>query len=188
MIIPQRIGKAALPNFYQKLTTEGDIDRFTGAAQGSREIVTFETGNTAIFDEGSGDYLVTLTVPYLVGTNQLWVFHSYQAEPLTPLFTSEEIADYSLPSTLYSFEEVDSYTVRIKAAGITRSADNRFLFLIPHTSVPISIREKIIVRDQGDNRAIEFEGDGDGLLMKSPNGAKWLIRVDDSGNIVAESR
>jgi hypothetical protein len=188
MIIPQRIGKSALPNFYQKLTTEGDIDRFTGAAQGSREIVSFELTNAAIFDEGSDNYLVTLATPYLVGTNQLWAFHNYQGNALTPLFTSEEAIDYSLPSSLYTFEEVDSYTVRIKATGITRSSDHRFLFLIPHTSVPISIREKIIVRDQGDNRAIEFEGAGDGLLMKSPNGAKFLLRIDDNGNFVAESR
>ena len=188
MIIPQRIGKTSLSNFYQKIVTDGDIDRFTGAAQGSREVVTFETTNTDIFSEGNDNFLVTLHTPYLVGANQLLVFHSYLNGDLAPLFTTQEIVDNGLPTTLYSFEEVDSYTARIKAPSITDRANHRFLFLIPHTSAPISVREKIIVRDQGDNRAIEFEGDGDGLLMKSPNGAKWLIRVDDSGNLVSESR
>ena len=187
MIIPQRIGKTPLPNFFQKVTTDGDVDRFTGAASGSREVILFNAPSSVILDEGNDDYIITLATPYLVGAKQLMVFHSYQGGQPTALFTTEEITDNSLPTTLYSFQEDTSYTVRIHAEGITRTADHRFLFLIPHTSAPISVREKIIVRNQGDNRAIELEGDGDGILMKSPNGARFLIRVNDAGSLVAMS-
>jgi hypothetical protein len=88
------------------------------------------------------------------------------------------------------YEERTSNSVRIYGADKDDSTyqTGLYLFSVPHTSIPASVRNKVIVQDQGDNEAAEFRGFGDGFAMRAPNGSKWLVRVDNSGVLVVEPR
>lgn len=88
------------------------------------------------------------------------------------------------------YEELTSSSIRIYGADSQAATyqTGMYLFSVPHTSIPASVRNKVIVQDQGDNEAAEFRGFGDGFAMRAPNGSKWLVRVDNSGVLVVEPR
>ena len=195
-VISQRIGKKTLSGFYRKVETEGDHSRFLGAENGSQQVIKY-TDTARVTQETTLARLYALDFDYLVGANQIQVYAKVStliASGPIPL-GYVKIPQYSVEhgSALVdngcTYEEVDSGTVRIKFISATAATYfSDFLFVIPHTASAAQAREKLTIRDQGDNVALEFEGDGDGALFKSPSGVKWLLRIDDSGNLVTENR
>ncbi len=195
-IVKQKIGNKTLTGFYKKVETEADASRFVGAENGQQELIQLDDDTKVEVETSGTSYLVSLGFSYLVGANQLMVL----ADPLIDVGATTATGFSFVPNddlagadtvTNCTFEEVDATTVRLKFSTSTVASNCSsmyFLFMIPHTATPAVSREKLLVKDQGDNVAIELEGFGDGVLMTSPNGAKWLLRVDDSGNIVAEAR
>lgn len=178
-IVNHTIGQRKLSGFYRKTETEGAASRFQSQEAGSQEV--FEL--TDLEAESATSYLIRLSNTYIVGTSQLLVALRFENEPGYHLLPPRE-----LDITGLSYEEVDSSTVRIYGSLGGANEFTHAMVIIPHTATPAVNREKIVVRDQGDNTAIELEGHGDGVMVHSPNGSKWLIRVDDSGNLVTESR
>lgn len=180
-VVNQKIGSKTLSGFYRKVETEGDASRFVSVESGYQQYVAAaDLVSEAPLD--AGPWLVSLDFTYSVGSRQLLVCVAYSESYFNILAPTD-----GFPSTLTSYpryEEVDQSTVRI--LGSTKPA--RVLVIMPHTATPATSREKIVVNDQMDNTAIELVGDGDGVLMRSPNGSKWLLRIDDSGNLVTESR
>ena len=82
------------------------------------------------------------------------------------------------------FEEIDSSTVRVH----NLRSDRVILCLVPHTAVAAVSKEKITVKNQGNNEGVELEGPGDGVLMRSPNGSRWLLRASDGGTVTMDPR
>lgn len=178
-IVNQTIGNKKLSGFYKKVDTEGAASRFQSQESGHQEV--FELAD--LESESATSYLIHLDTTYIVGAKQLIVGLRFDSQLGYLLLPMRE-----LDTTGLSYEEVDASTVRIY--GVLGGANDftHAMVIIPHTATPAVNREKVVVRDQGDNTAIELEGHGDGVLVRSPNGSKWLIRVDDSGNLVTESR
>ena len=97
--------------------------------------------------------------------------------------TAQSDPNYDAATTIYFTEDGEDV---VTVANLTTNTD--VAFVIPHTTIPAELREKVSVRDQGSNAAVELQGKGDGILMRSGNGASFLLRVDDSGNLVTEAR
>lgn len=190
-VISQRIGSSKLAGFYTKIATEGDASRLVSSDTGYSEIQAQSDAVDEVLPS-TKSLLYTLSFSYLVGAKQLMVFTHVAGQQAWLLVmeksVAEQLSTYDVDTTLF-FEEVDSTHVRLKNAHTNTGETNcDFLFMIPHTAIPSETREKITVKDQGNNEAIELEGYGDGVLLRSSNGSKWLIRVDDSGNLITESR
>lgn len=185
---------------YDRTPTEGDAIRFFSAENGHKEIV--HTGDTSLVDSGlnrvvveSGSHLFNLDFEYIVSANQLHVW--VPQDTSTPLFlqvpsiNEKNVAETAsgFPGTPFDFdiyyEEVGSSSVRVYGLTVGTGV---VMFSVPHTAIPADSRNKIIVQDQGDNRAVEFLGFGDGVLFRSPDGRRWLQRIDNSGTPVIEPR
>lgn len=191
---------------YDRIATEGDAAQFVNAESGHRQLLHIDDasqladGTNVVTEEAAiGAHLFQLNFDYIVGAKQLEVLIAnsdlYASDTTIELIQVPSIEERNVAlSTNWTgpdaseievyFEEIGSSTVRVygvPSPGIV-------LFRVPHTSIPASSRNKIIVEDQGDNVAIEMLGEGDGTLMRSPNGSKWLMTIDDSGTIVVEPR
>jgi hypothetical protein len=195
---------ALVNDVFDRVTTEGDAGRFSTAERGYKYLVNIDdTGQTddgtALVTTESGAHLFQLPFDYIVGANQLIVQvpdPDYYASTNALLYLTVPSADerntaaagWTGPDAVdfaTYFEEVGPRTVRVYGLP---NPTGVVLFFVPNTSIPAASRDKVIVDDQGDNQAIELRGDGDGILLRSPGGAKFLVRVDDSGALVSEPR
>ena len=173
-VVPQRSGTNTLANFFNKVNTDGDAIRILGAETGFQEVQSVD------FTDGVAE--VTLGFNSLVGVKQLRVSQRV-AIGATSFWAPVLPEDLALSGSTY-YTEDSGNTVTIYGPTTT----TQFLFDVPHTSIPAELREKIVVRDQGNNDAIELLGNGDGILLRSGSGFKYLVRVDDSGSLVTEPR
>jgi len=190
---------------FDRVSTEADVSRFSTALSGEAAIIHIDDssltddGLPVVSAEAGGAYLFQLPFNFIVGANQLNV----QVPDPTYFGSANAILYLSVPSVddrttaeagwtgpaastfpIY-FEEIGPSTVRVYGipdpTGVVK-------FFVPHTSVPATSRSKIVVEDQGNNESIELLGAGDGVLLRSPSGSKFLLRVDDSGVLVTEPR
>ena len=183
-IINQRIGSRTLSGFYKKEDTEGNYSRFTSAEAGYQQVFT----SAQLTAETATSKLMPLAFSYAVGSRQIQVYVRYTSNQ-TGYVTIPPRDALAYQSSQLTYEEVDSQTVRLH--GDFANSANSFthvMVVMPHTATPSAIREKLKINDQGDNVAIDILGDGDGILLRSPNGNKWLLRVDDGGNLITEAR
>jgi hypothetical protein len=212
LIKPQRSGDVQIPGFFTKQDTEADISRFVGAEAGRREIIR---KSDATYESPTDSYVFTLsTMQYLVGANQLMVLsrNGYLAggsstapQGFTNLLPKKEdllsmqdslgsvqvAGVFNETSVIMHYEEVSSDTVRVYHIGGlygSQSSVTDLLFLIPHTATPALSQERVTVKDQGDNEAVILEGKGDGVLMTSPDGSRYLLRVNNNGTLAVEPR
>jgi len=195
---------AIVQKVFDRLPTEGDASRFYAAEAGQRLMVHVDTtdtlpnGDAIVTSEGGDTYLFRLPFSYLVGSRQLMVMipeaTAYAAgDALFLQMPSVDernvaVAGWTGPASSYYstyYEEISSSTVRVYGLA---DPPGVVWFVVPHTSLPATHRNKVIVRDQGDNEGIELLGDGDGIVLRSPDGRKWLVRVDESGNLASEPR
>jgi hypothetical protein len=168
---------------FDRVTTEGDASRFNSAEVGYSDLFKW-----ADQPGGVGYKDLQLSFDYIVGAKQLVVWAG-SGSPVS--FTKAVRVDDKdiLTAAAWGytagpyFEELGSSSVRVYA-----SSPSVILVEVPHTSLPAANREKVIIKDQGDNEALELRGLGDGVIMHSPNGAKWLVRIDNSGTLVVEPR
>lgn len=191
---------------FDRVVSEGDAARFLASEAGARQIVHLDdatvlaSGVARVTEESDlGAHRFELDFEYAVGIRQLLVFipDTYQYEVLDRLqFTALPTVDertiavngWTGPSSAKFetwFEEVGSTTVRIYGLP---DPPGVVLFVMPHTALPAALRNRLVVRDQGDNIALELLGSGDGVLLRSPRGRKFLLRVDDNGALVTEPR
>ena len=204
-VTPQRSGTAALPGFYSKNTTEGDASRFLGAEAGQRAVIKlYDCEPIGPSDDGYGGYSIfraPIPFTYLVGMNQLQISTGNREQLTAGL---QRLPDYPSAVALYDpediianrgyYEEESSRTVLVyNTQSMMAQADppNSALFFyaeIPHTAIPAEHREKVTIRDQGDNTGVELLGPGDGMIFKSAQGSRFLVRVDNSGNVTVEPR
>jgi len=199
---PVRSGTVVLSGVFEKITTEGDSSNFLGSNAGLSQLfrATEDTGSSVdhsygvlVTDvdsvtDGYGNtlytYDFTLDFNYLVGAKQLIVqlkTTPTATQPVAGFVTlpSKELIDTDPAANAWDpyYEEIDSTTVRVH-----NILDSRIILaLIPHTAIPATNKEKITVQNQGNNEAIELEGAGDGVIFRTPNGSRWLFRIDDSG-------
>ena len=54
------------------------------------------------------------------------------------------------------------------------------MFFVPHTSTPAENSARVIILQQGDNVALEMLGEGDGIMLKAPNGRQGLLRLGNN--------
>lgn len=204
-VVPHRAASgAAVPNVFDRVATEGDAARFYAAETGYSHLVHVDTtdtlpnGDALVVPEGGTTYLFRLPFSYLVGARQLQAL-----VPDAAALADDEMRFVEIPSadmrnqallgwtgpsattfTVY-FEEVSSSAVRVY--GLT-DPPGVVWFRVPHTALPAAQRNKVVVRDQGDNEGVELLGAGDGMVLRSDDGRRWLLRVDDTGNLVVEPR
>ena len=163
-----------IKNAMQKQATAGDIFRLD-----VREPGKIYTNN--ILANTTSTY--TLPWHYQVGQNQLLVFAMNATTGTSGRFS------LLLPTSLWGsgtpylrYDELTSNTVTVYNADVSNAYS--LVFLIPHTSTPGQFASKVVVDPQGDRAGIELLGEGDGIILKSsPSGNKFLMRVDDEGNI-----
>lgn len=177
-VVNQRSGTNTLSNFFDKVNTAGDAHRFLGSETGAQEVQAF---TLAVAE----DIPVTLGFNYLVGVKQLRVYQQLTINAVS--FWSPVLLEGLNPTATVEYTETSGTEITLTGAGLGIGT-HTFLFDVPHTSIPAELREKILVRDQGKNDAIELLGNGDGLLMRSGSGYRYLLRLDDSGNPVTEPR
>lgn len=163
------------------MTTDGDASRFLGSEAGKRATHTLTASEAAGAD-------VPTAFPYLVGVKQLQVSYrvTLSGVPIWVPLVDEGtlLASAELTTADPHFVEKTSTSVAFK----NLPAGTVLLFQIPHTSIPAELKERVLVRDQGSNEAIELLGNGDGILLRSGSGKKYLLRVDDSGTVGSEPR
>lgn len=198
-------GGAVVPAVWDRVPTEGDASRFVNAETGYRQILhigdtsQLPNGTLVVAEEATlGAHIFQLNFDYIVGANQLEVLipnSDRYAANIIEFIQIPSVAERNVAAQGWTgppaaematyFEEIGSSTVRVYGVP---DPPGVVLFRVPHTSLPAASRNKVIVLDQGDNEAIELRGDGDGVLFRSPNGSKWLFRVDDNGTPVVEPR
>jgi len=183
------VDNEAIPGFYQKIPTEGDLHRFASAETGKAQFVCMADTSGRV-ETGTGYFDVELSFRYLMGVKQLQV---YKVDPVTgeaELIPNAQVVTESrnregsnFPSSfnltsgsfLY-FEEISTDVVRVYHVG----ASDIILFAVPHTATPASHSNKLIILNQGDNIGIEMLGVGDGIMLISPSGRRGLLRLTDS--------
>jgi len=194
-VIPHRVDDKVIPNFYEKQRTQGDAAEFTAEAPGRQYIVNRAAG---VENTSTGAMEYELPFSYLVNQNQLLVFWEITDRNISPtpykgwglilsLETIEQLATFNATLDPY-YVELSANRVAIYNADslAPTSTDGSFVFLVPHTALPGSVRNRLIVENQGDNVGIELQGDGDGIALRSPEGKTFLIRVNEAGMITSE--
>ncbi len=179
----------AVNGLFEKVSTEGDVHRFASAETGKSQIVGLAdvSGNLS----WGADYVdVTLDFNYLMGVKQLEVelvnAVTGKLEAIPSLATIHAALtrsganfppsfDPSEAALLY-FDEVDTDVVRVYHV----SSSYIVRFRVPHTSTPAEMSQKVIVLRQGDQVAVELLGEGDGVLLRAPNGSRGLLRMDNN--------
>lgn len=180
-----RVNDKPVNNFYEKIPTQGDADGFSAEAPGRRAILDVAgTTQTAAVD-------VNTPFPYLVGQDQLfvawWDSNNKRWETLLERRTYEQ-ANMSTEGIPY-YEETSTGTVSFyNITSLPNSTNNsgafvggKFLFTVPHTALPGSARNRLVVENQGDNVGIELQGRGDGITFTTPQGKTYLIRPEEDG-------
>lgn len=176
-----RVDDRIVTNFYEKQSTEGAASNFTSEAPGERVLLR---RSDAVLDMETGTLTFTLPFSFLLKQNQLEVLHLPQGGEGFVRLLDEDT--YSADEILAAnddvyYQEIDSTTVRIfNPASLT---GDLFLFNVPFTSLPADLRERVTVKNQGDNIALEMLGAGDGILMTSRQGKRFLIQIDEGGNL-----
>lgn len=203
----RRNGKP-VQGLFKKLSTEADVFRFVGAESG-KVLMIHKNDNTVLDDSRSRvtigpnygapnntpQYIeFVLDFQYFVGRNQLQVLYIPPTGGIMGLVLSRASIDRSRqawagwdggtydasmdpddPNTR-SFQEISPDTVRVVNPGNS----TMFGFMIPHTSLQATTRDRVTIENQGDNKAIDLQGRNDGIVFTSPGGRRGILRMDDN--------
>lgn len=199
-----RVDDKIVDNFYEKSNTQGSSANFTSEAPGERALIPWRDGTLS---DGNTSVVFDLPFSFLLKQNQLEVFWELNDSSVLPvaflgwsrLLTKEEAT--SMPGfdetvTVY-YEELTASKVEVFNIGNLAprpffgndpnsggpGTDNTFLFSVPHTAKPAVAQDRVIIRNQGDNVGVELQGAGDGILLVSRLGKKFLLQIDEGGNL-----
>jgi len=187
---------------WHKQTTQGDAYKFVTADSGHAQIVhkddttTLPDGRSRV-TVGSNFIEVVLGFRYLVGFQQVncnvitdvyggllyGIPNKTIIDDARASWSGWPSADLD-PAQVMNFQEISPDTIRIYNPGSYKI----FRFSVPFTSLQASSRARITVQPQGDNAAVELMGVGDGILLKSRNGNRGLLRIDDGLNLKVEPK
>lgn len=176
-----RVDDRIVTNFYEKQSTEGAASNFTSEAPGQRVLIRRAD---AVEDTETSSLTFTLPFSFLLRQNQLEVLHlPATGEGFVRLLDETTyLQDPTFDaSTAVYYQENDSTSVTIFNPG--NLTGDLFLFNVPFTSLPADLRDRLTVKNQGDNIALEMLGAGDGILMTSRQGKRFLIQIDEGGNL-----
>lgn len=192
----QRSGDKTLDNFYEKVTSDGDASSFAGASAGARAVIRIQDGD-GLGTEPFTSFRMTIPFTYLVGANQLMVSYENSSLPdsdfllrgwvqLLDLETVRLHPNFD-PATWPYYEEETSTSIILYNAHhlnpeLSSNVNNSLLFSVPHTASAATTTDRVTVENQGDNIAIALDGFGDGLVMHSDNGSRFLLGIDNGGN------
>jgi len=187
---------------WQKQSTQGDAYKFVTADAGHAQII-HKDDNTTLPDGRArvttgSDYLeFVLGFKYMVGLHQVAVdaiIDVYSGllygVPNRAIVDAARASWQSWPTTeldpaqIAYFQEISPDVLRVYNPGNYKI----FQFSVPFTSLQAVSRARVIVDAQGDNAAMELLGDGDGILLKSRNGNRGLLRIDDGHNVKVEPK
>lgn len=180
-----RVNDKPVNNFFEKVPTQGDADGFSAEAPGRR----------AIKDLPQGSDLTNIEAPfsYLVGQNQLQLFWWFGGQSKWELLLERSTYEAAgmMSETLPYYEETSTGTIALYNIGSLDSSavaplsgdfqGGKLLFSVPHTALPGSARNRLVVENQGDNVGIELQGRGDGITFTTPQGRTYLIRPEEDG-------
>lgn len=206
-VIPHRVDDKPVSNFYEKIRTQGDASEFTAEAPGRQAVIPWSAGT---YNASTGAFEYELPFSYLVNQNQLqvyWEITDYSVVPtlnrgyglILNLETAEQSGTFN-PTVHPYYRELSANKVAVynldnlsptpyfneDPLQTGPGALNAFVFLVPHTALPGSVRNRLIVENQGDNVGIELQGFGDGIALRSPEGKTFLLRVNEAGIITSE--
>lgn len=208
-IVQVRRNGVPVQGLFKKLSTEADVFRFVGAESG-KILLIHKNDDTVLEDGRSKvtigpNYAAPNNTPtyiefvldfqYFVGLNQLQAFHvpnvgvvsvaallsraaidrSRQAWSGWDGGINDAHFDPDDPNTKH-FQEISPDTVRVMNPGTSVM----FGFMVPHTSLQATTRDRVTIENQGDNRAIDLLGRNDGIVFTSPSGRRGILRMDDS--------
>lgn len=196
----ETLNGVAVPGLFKKSSTEGDQYRFVDSETGHRQIIHRDdaTSVSAYLSGTPPYYAFDLDFRYIVGKKQLMVGIVNPTTGYVQMmmnFADIELAKSragwpAVPSpdidtnTIFFYSEESDHIVRVYNMGTEKLVQ----FSVPHTSLPAASRSRIIVNAQGDGVAEEFLGDGDGIILRSRNGNKGLLTIDDELNIGVDPR
>jgi hypothetical protein len=187
---------------WQKQSTQGDAYKFVTADAGHVQII-HKDDDTTLPD---GRQRVTVGTDYLefvVGFKYLVGFHQLESFAVIDVYSgllykmpNRAVVDTARaswqswpsaeldPDQITYFQEISPDVVRVYNPGNYKI----FQFSTPFTSLQGASRARIIVDPQGDNAGVELLGIGDGILLKSRNGNRGLLRIDDGYNLKVEPK
>lgn len=200
---PHTLNGVEVPGVFTKVSTPADVAGFASQLEGKRQLISRaqaeDIPNEPSGTQYAGVLRFTLDSSYIVGAKQLLVFWQFDNIALGNFAGWGLLPDYETARQLVGFdisinpfyEEETSNTIVLYNAdnlspGMPSGANNSLMFIIPHTATPASRISRVIVEDQGDNVGIEMLGNGDGILLKSPNGKQVLVQADDNGNLITK--
>jgi len=188
----QRKGTAGR-SFYRDRSNVEQL-QFVSATSGDAHV--FE--NTAVVADqtargisvvGATTIDVRLPFAYFLGLKQLGVYlFDFSTGELVPLLRRADyppvgpLVDTALGGAARTYDELSSRDVRI----YNTTPGDIFWVGFVHTAAPATLREKILVANQADNIGMEFEGAGDGLVFKSPDGERHRLLINNGGNVSTE--
>jgi hypothetical protein len=180
-----RVNDRPVDNFFEKIPTQGDVDGFSAEAPG-RRIITDVPGTS-----DTSAVQVVAPFSYLVGQDQLEVFWWDSLAKRWHLVLERNTYEAGAMSTdgIPYYEETSTSTITLyNITSLPNSANGggsfdggKFLFSVPHTALPGSARNRLVVENQGDNVGIELQGRGDGITFTTPQGKTYLIRPEEDG-------
>lgn len=198
--VRKKRGAGVASDLYEHILSESDVQGYSPASPGRRCVQLL---TDAVVDPGDANsYTFTLPFQYLVGANQLIVGMEQGNDFLSTdilhggfsiLMDSTTLGahvDFNDTVDPY-YEEIDSTTIKIfnmdnLIPSLSTEPGARFLFMIPHTSAPGERTDSVIVNAQGSGVGVELLGNGDGLVLRSDNGGRFLFKIDNSGHITTK--
>lgn len=178
-----RVDDQPVNNFFEKVPTQGDAAGFSAEAPGRRAIISLESSSD----------LTAIVTPfsYLVGQDQLSVYWwDMNNKRWDLILESDTYTDANmLTEGVPYYVETSTGTISLYNIGGLANATSgggsflggKLLFSVPHTALPGSARNRLVVENQGDNVGIELQGRGDGITFTTPQGKTYLIRPEEDG-------
>jgi hypothetical protein len=207
-IVQVRKNGEPIQGLFRKLSTEADVFRFVGSESG--KVLLIHKNDSTVLPDGrqkvtigpnypapnnTPEYIeFVLDFQYFVGLNQLQALYVPQSGGAMGFILSRSAIDRSRqawsgwdggaydadldpddPLTRH-FQEISPDTVRVMNPGVLRV----FGFMVPHTSLQATSRNRLTIENQGDNQAIDMLGRNDGIVFTSPSGKRGILRMDDN--------
>lgn len=88
----------------------------------------------------------------------------------------------ALGGAAVTFDEISSQEVRI----YNTFAGDVFKVGFDHTAAPATLHQRVTIDNDSENIGLEMLGSGDGLVLRSPDGARHRLVINNGGNVGTE--
>lgn len=199
MIIPIRDENGnAIPHIFEKIVTGVEEQRFATGDSGKTYICTLADSSDPAYeledpDDPSSLLKRDFALPfeYANGLGQLDVSLSYNSGYFLNICNADEVPQplwATFASTRFMWREIAPNTVRllnmnILTDGGASESNICIRFRTMYTSRPGSLTEKPVITTQGDGIGMELVGSGNGIVLKSADGSRYIMTVTDDGQL-----